>query len=135
VPKYRDSRSAVSAVIRRWPCTISLIRLAGTSTALGAVAVLGGGRRRLASAVHFGDVLAAAAARSEQVVDRGHRFERLDDRDLGQAPARRQSRDALADVPIVHTAAHRADGARDFDRRFRPSSGRARPAAWRLRTT
>src|ERR1700733_7007247 len=30
---------------------------------------------RLASAVHLGDVLAAAAACGEQVVDRGHRFE------------------------------------------------------------
>ncbi len=28
VPKNRASRSAVSALIRRWPCTISLIRRA-----------------------------------------------------------------------------------------------------------
>src|SRR5437764_1250422 len=38
--------------------------------------------RRLASAVHFGDVLAGAAACGEQVVDRGHRFERLHDGEL-----------------------------------------------------
>jgi len=40
------------------------------------------GRRRLASAVHFGDVLAGAPPCREQVADGCHRFERLDDRDL-----------------------------------------------------
>jgi YD repeat-containing protein len=34
VPKNRASRSAVSALIRRWPCTISLIRRAGTPICL-----------------------------------------------------------------------------------------------------